>query len=148
MLQNQCNGANTAGICSDKGPSPFIANIALSARENDAFRTAFWTGGRLQMTLMSIAPRGEIGFEMHPNVDQFIRVEQGRGRVIIGNNGMLPAAQQRISRDDGVFIPAGTWHNIINEGFRPLKLSSIYAPPQHPRGTVHPTKAAADRAEK
>lgn len=131
----------------DSGPGPFIANITQAARDNTAFRSAFWTGGKLQMTLMSIPVRGEIGFEMHPDVDQFIRVEQGRGRVIFGTNGITPTTQQPISRDDGVFIPAGTWHNVLNEGLRPLKLSSVYAPPNHPRGTVHETKADAEKAD-
>ncbi len=130
---------------SDSGPGPFIANIALAARENTAFRTAFWTGKHLQMTLMSIPVRGEIGFEMHADVDQFLRVEQGRGIVLFGSNGTAPTAQQRVGSGDGIFIPAGTWHNVLNEGFRPLKLSSIYAPPNHPRGIVQQTKEDADK---
>ena len=142
MLQNQC----AARASTDSGPNPFVANIALAARENTAFRAAFWTGEHLQMTLMSIPARGEIGFEMHADVDQFIRIEQGRGIVIFGKGGAAPTAQQRIGRDDGVFIPAGTWHNILNEGFRPLKLSSIYAPPNHPRGVLQQTKADAEKS--
>ena len=88
MLQNQC----AASASTDSGPNPFVANIALAARENTAFRAAFWTGEHLQMTLMSIPVRGEIGFEMHADVDQFIRIEQGRGIVIFGNGGAAPAA--------------------------------------------------------
>lgn len=131
----------------DSGPGPFIANITQAARDNTAFRSAFWTGGKLQMTLMSIPVRGEIGFEMHPDVDQYIRVESGRGIVVIGNGGAIPSMRQGVGRDDGIFIPAGTWHNVLNNGFRPLKLSSVYAPPQHARGTLHLTKADADKAE-
>ena len=131
----------------DSGPAPFIANITRASQENTAYRSAFWTGERLQMTLMSIPVRGEIGFEMHADVDQYIRVEEGRGLVVIGNGGAIPSMRQSVGRNDGVFIPAGTWHNIVNEGFRPLKLSSVYAPPNHPRGVVQQTKADAEKAE-
>lgn len=131
----------------DCGPAPFISNINLAARQNTAYRAALWTGGHLQMTLMSIPVRGEIGFEMHEDVDQFIRIEEGRGLVVIGNGGAIPSTRQSVGRNDGIFIPAGTWHNVINEGFRPLKLSSVYAPPNHPHGVVQQTKADAEKAE-
>ena len=142
MDHQTCAAQPSAG---DGGPAPTIVNIALAARENSAYRSALWTGAHLQMTLMSIPVRGEIGFEMHADVDQFLRVEQGRGIVLIGSSGTAPTAQQRVGSGDGIFIPAGTWHNVLNEGFRPLKLSSIYAPPNHPRGIVQQTKEDADK---
>lgn len=119
-------------------------NVPEAARNNTDFRRAVWTGQHLQMTLMSIPVRSEIGVEMHPDVDQLLRVEAGRGLVRTGScRHDLPSAQQ-LQAGDVVFVPAGTWHNVENRGNCPLKLSSVYAPPQHPRGTVHRTKAEAE----
>ena len=97
------------------------------------------------MTLMELPAGGSIGVEMHDDTDQYIRVESGRGIVRMG------AAREELDEGcpigvgDGIFVPAGTWHNISNAGNRPLKLSSVYAPPHHPKGTVHPTRADADK---
>ena len=99
------------------------------------------------MTLMHLPPRGEIGLEMHEDVDQLLRVEQGYALVKMGACRQKPDTQQCISRGDVIFVPAGTWHNVINIGNMPLNISSIYAPPNHPRGTVHRTKEEAERAE-
>lgn len=124
----------------DHGPEPFVANIPASARQNQNFRTAFWTGSHLQMTLMCIPAHGDIGVEMHPNTDQMIRVESGTGMFHWGTCKEKLKEQRTLGAGDVVFIPCGTWHNIVNHGNCPLKLSSIYGPPQHPRGTVHATK--------
>ncbi|MGI6256084.1 MAG: cupin domain-containing protein [Acutalibacter sp.] len=132
---------------SDHGPAPFTANIPSAASHNPNFRTAFWTGTYLQMTLMEIPAGGEIGLELHPDTDQFIRVEQGCALVRMGARKDRLDFQRRLSPGDGVFVPAGTWHNLCNGGDCPLKLSSIYAPPHHPKGTVHRTKADADQGE-
>jgi mannose-6-phosphate isomerase-like protein (cupin superfamily) len=99
------------------------------------------------MTLMSILPCGEIGIEIHKKTDQFIRIEQGRAEVRMGEYPDCLDIQKIIGKGDAIFIPAGTWHNIINIGRMPLKLSSIYAPPNHPKGTVHITKADAEYDE-
>lgn len=131
----------------DYGPEPFAINIAKATRQNNTFRTALWTGNHLQLTLMSIPVGGDIGLENHPNLDQFIRIEQGRGLVKMGNNKDNLDFQRRVCGDYVFIIPAGTWHNLINIGDVPIKLYSIYAPPQHPRGTVHRTKAEALEAE-
>lgn len=85
--------------------------------------------------------------EIHPEVDQFLRVEQGQGVVRMGRNRNNLNYVRRIHDDSAIMVPAGTWHNVINTGNVPLKLYSIYAPPQHPRGTVHATKAEAMAAE-
>lgn len=131
----------------DNGPNPYVANIQQEAVENQNFRTAIWTGCHLQMTLMSIPPCGEIGLEIHTDTDQLIRVEQGRAVVKMGRCKNQLDFQQNMCSGDAVFIPAGTWHNVVNIGRNPLKVSSVYAPPNHPRGTVHPTKEDAQREE-
>lgn len=136
------------GCGNDHGPEPFVANIIRAAEQNRNFRTAFWTGNHLQMTLMCIPVRGEVGMEIHPDTDQYLRVEEGQAVVCMGDNRDRPEFWCRAGKGDGIFVPSGTWHNIVNAGRRPLKLSSVYAPPQHARGTVHRTKAVADYEER
>ena len=131
----------------DPGPNPYVINIGQTAMQNQNFRTAVWTGCHLQMTVMCIPPCGEIGLEIHPDTDQLIRVEQGTAAVKIGECKNQLDFQQNICKGDAVFIPAGTWHNIVNTGRNVLKVSSVYAPPNHRRGTVHLTKADAEREE-
>lgn len=138
------NISGKPGHRQDHGPEPFITNIAWDAKQNRRFRTALWTGRHLQMTLMSIPVGSDIGFEMHRDTDQFIRVEQGQGAIVIEPWKSHANLRRSIVKDSGIFIPAGTWHNIINTGKTPLKLSSVYAPPHHPWGTVHMTKADAE----
>lgn len=131
----------------DYGPEPFVVNIEYVTKQNTNFRTALWTGDYLQLTLMSIPVGESIGFEIHPNLDQFIRIEEGQGLVMM-DDSKENLDFQRIVLDDYAFIiPAGKWHNLINTGNTPIKLYSIYAPPQHPYGTIHETKADAEAAE-
>jgi len=127
----------------DYGPCPFVVNIEEITKQNDYFRLALWTGEYLQLTLMTIKPGDEIGLEIHPDVDQFIRIEQGQGITMIGDRRNQLDFKAKVYDDDAIFIPAGKWHNLINTGRTPLKLYSIYAPPEHPRGTVHETKEDA-----
>lgn len=131
----------------DYGPGPFVINIDEATKQNNHFRSALWTGTNLQLTLMSIAPGEDIGLEVHPGLDQFIRIEQGSGMVKMGDRRDYLNFQRRVRRDDAFIIPAGKWHNLINTGSEPIKLYSIYAPPQHPPGTIHRTKADADAQE-
>jgi mannose-6-phosphate isomerase-like protein (cupin superfamily)/rubrerythrin len=131
----------------DFGPNPFVINIDEATRQNDSFRTALWTGEHLQVTLMSINVGEDIGLEIHPTLDQFLRVEQGQGIVHMGDSKEQLNFQENIYDDYAIVIPARKWHNLTNTGNQPLKLYSIYAPPQHPFGTVHETKAAAMAAE-
>ena len=131
----------------DNGPDPYAGNIQQLAVQNEAFRVALWTGCHLQMTLMCIPPCGEIGPEVHEDTDQFIKVEQGTALVKMGGCEKQPHFRQNMCEGDAVFIPAGTWHNVVNTGKTSLKLSSIYAPPHHPRGTVQRSKADSDREE-
>ena len=132
---------------SDHGPEPYVVNINEATKQNANFRTALWTGTHLQLTLMSLNPKEDIGLEMHPDVDQFLRIEEGHGLVMMGNNPNYLYFQEQVADDYVILIPAGTWHNVINIGCTPLKVYSIYAPPNHPHGTVHRTKEDAERAE-
>lgn len=134
-------------IGEDFGPDPYVTNITEATLENPFFRRALWTGTHLQLTLMCIPPGGEIGLEMHSNLDQFLRLEQGEGRVMMGRTQNNLTYQRNVADDYVVFIPAGTWHNLVNTGNEPIKLYSIYAPVQHPAGTIHCTKADSDAAE-
>jgi mannose-6-phosphate isomerase-like protein (cupin superfamily) len=131
----------------DYGPRPFVININEATKQNNTFRTALWTGSQFQVTLMSIDVGEDIGLEMHPDVDQFLRIEQGQGIVRMGKRRDNVTFERNVYDDSAIIIPAGTWHNLINTGTVPLKLYSIYAPPNHPFGTVHATKADAIAAE-
>ena len=131
----------------DYGPEPFVVNINQATQQNNSFRTALWTGEYLQVTLMSIGVGEDIGLEMHSDVDQFLRIEQGQGFVQMGKSRDNLNFERNIYDDSAIMLPAGTWHNVINTGHIPLRLYSIYAPPNHPFGTVHLTKADAMAAE-
>ena len=131
----------------DFGPEPYVTNVGGMAMQNPNFRTAIWTGRHLQMTLMCICPCEDIGLEIHEDTDQVIRIEQGMAVVKMGKRRSELNFQQNLCKGDTVFVPAGTWHNIINVGRIPLKISTIYAPPQHEWGTIHHTKAEAEMGE-
>ncbi|MCY6371222.1 cupin domain-containing protein [Clostridium ganghwense] len=131
----------------DYGPEPFVVNIEKATKRNNTYRTALWTGDDLQVTLMSIKPGEDIGLEVHPKGDQFIRIEEGQGLVKMGDSKDKLDYQRKVYDDYAIMIPAGKWHNVINTGDKPLKLYAIYGPPEHPRGTVHETKADAEAAE-
>lgn len=130
----------------DRGSDPYVANMKQVAGQNENFRRAIWTGEHLQMTVMCIPVMGDIGVEMHDDTDQFIRVEQGMAVVKMGKCRHQLEVQKTAYEGDAVFVPAGTWHNVVNIGRMPLKVSSIYAPPNHPKSTVHRTKEEAERA--
>lgn len=132
---------------SDHGSAPYVTNVEQMAGRNNNFRAAIWTGENLQMTLMCIPPCAEIGLEIHEDTDQIIRVERGNALVKIGQCRCSQDAQKRLCQGDAVFVPAGTWHNIINTGRCSLRVSSVYAPPKHQRGTVHQTKEEAEKEE-
>ena len=129
----------------DYGPDPYVVNIHDAALQNNNFRLALWTGTYLQLTLMSINVGEDIGLEMHPDVDQFLRIEQGQGIIMMGDKKDNLNFRRRVHDDYVILIPAGKWHNLINTGRVPIKLYSIYAPPEHPRGTVHRTKRDAEK---
>lgn len=134
-------------VLRDYGKRPFVVDIDEATKQNRTFRMALWTGDHLQVTLMSINVGEEIGLEIHPNLDQFLRIEEGKGIVQMGDRRDRLDFRARVSDDFAIMVPAGKWHNITNTGNEPLKLYSIYAPPEHPFGTVHRTKAEAMAAE-
>jgi mannose-6-phosphate isomerase-like protein (cupin superfamily) len=115
----------------------FVENIEDFTIENDAFRRALYTGKYLQLVLMTLKPKEEIGAETHLGHDQFFRVEKGGGEVWIDGK------RTKIKRDDAIIVPAGASHNIVNTGPKPLRLYTLYAPPQHRDGVVRGTKADA-----
>jgi mannose-6-phosphate isomerase-like protein (cupin superfamily) len=136
----------------DNGPvnattTGWVGDIQTLTLDNTNFRTVLHTGANLQLTVMCLATGEEVGVEMHDHRDQFIRVESGQARVTLGPSATEVAVAHEIADDWALIIPAGTWHNVINTGNAELRFYSLYAPPEHPDGTVHVTKAEADAAE-
>ena len=124
----------------EHGGDVYTLNVEKSANKNHNFRESVWTGKYLQMTLMSIASSNDIGIEMHADTDQYIRIEHGYALLLTGCDENHLNDRQRLCKGDAVFIPAGTWHNIVNIGRCTLKVSSVYAPPHHPKCTLQPNK--------
>ena len=116
-------------------------DLREKALQNHNYRETVWTGCFMQMTVMCIPACSDVGLEIHDNTDQIIRIEQGQCSVRMGCCPNELCFRQNLCAGDCICIPAGTWHNIINIGNNPLKLSSIYAPPHHPRGETQATKA-------
>ncbi len=131
----------------DYGANPFVININEATLENTNYRTAIWTGKYLQATLMKIDVGDDVGLEIHPNTDQFLRIEEGQGIVKMGKTKDNLDFEEEVKDDYAIFVPAGTWHNVVNTGYKPIKLYSIYAPPHHPHGTIHKTKMIAEMEE-
>ena len=122
----------------------YVGPIQKLTLENSYFRRVLFTGKHAQLVVMCLGPGEEIGDEVHRNVDQFFRIEQGEGKFVFNEK------RERLVRDgDAVVVPAGTYHNVINTSKTvPLKLYTIYSPPNHPDGTVHETRAEAEAAER
>ena len=131
----------------DIGANAGIIDIRKETLCNTNFRAVIWTGKHLQITVMSIPVGGEIGLERHENLDQMLKVESGCANVYMGENKSCVKFVGKVNANCAIIIPAGTWHNIINACSCPLKMYSVYAPPQHPFGTVHETKLDSDLAE-
>ena len=123
----------------DYGKKPHVVNIEDLTTGNENYRTTVWTGQKLQVTVMSIQPNDDIGLEVHHGIDQFIRIEEGKGLCQMGETEDNLDFEREVTDDDAVFVPADMWHNITNTGDKPLKLYTIYAGPDHVAGTVHPT---------
>jgi mannose-6-phosphate isomerase-like protein (cupin superfamily) len=121
----------------------YVGPIEKTTVNNKYFRQVLFTGKHAQLVVMCLQPGEEIGNEVHPDVDQFFRIEEGSARFIF--NGK---EKHLVHAGDAVVVPAGTFHNVVNTGRKKLlKLYTIYTPPQHPDGTIHKTKAEAEAAE-
>lgn len=118
----------------------YAVDIEKATKDNDYFRKVLYTAPNSQLVVMCLKPGEDIGMEVH-ELDQFIRIEKGEGKAI------LDGVEHSLEDDWAVVIPAGTNHNIINTGKKPLKLYTIYSPPEHPDGTMHKTKEESDSAE-
>ena len=128
----------------DYGKKPHVVNIEDLTKDNGNYRTTIWTGDNLQVTVMNIEAGDDIGLEVHEGIDQFIRIEAGKGICKMGPAEDNLDFEKEVEDDDAVFVPADLWHNITNTGDEPLKLYTIYAGPDHLAGTVHPTHEDAE----
>jgi mannose-6-phosphate isomerase-like protein (cupin superfamily) len=117
----------------------YVENIEQATLANDDFRRVVYTGRNLQLVLMTLQPGDEIGEEVHEDIDQFFRVEEGRGTIYI--DGLA----NPIEDDFAAIVPAGARHNVVNSGDEPLRLYTLYSPPEHKDGTIHQDKAQAER---
>ena len=131
----------------DNGPRPNAFDIEQATRRNDTYRTVAWTGKYLQITLMSIPVGESIGLEVHPETDQFLRLDAGRGRCVMGPAKDDLTFEQDVEDGWSIQVPAGVWHDVINTGEEPMRLYAIYAPVHHAAGVVHRTAQDAERDE-
>jgi mannose-6-phosphate isomerase-like protein (cupin superfamily) len=121
----------------------YVGAIEKQTLTNTNFRQVLFTALHSQLVVMCLRPGEEIGDEVHPNVDQFFRIERGEAKFIFNESDEHP-----VHDGDAVVVPAGTYHNVVNTSKTAmLKLYTVYSPPNHPEGTVHKTKADAEAAE-
>ena len=121
----------------------YVGSIEKQTLENTYFRQVLFTAQHAQLVVMCLQPGEEIGDEVHPKVDQFFRIEQGKAKFVFNEK-----EEHLVHDGDAVVVPAGTYHNVVNtSNTAMLKLYTIYSPPNHPDGTVHKTKAEAETAE-
>ena len=142
--------AFAAGSCSRQTPAatePQTVTETIVFKDYGAERTVLWTGGNLQVTVMAIPVGGDVGLEQHNGIDQFLRVEEGTAQVMMGDSADKLDFVKEVKDDYAIFVPAGKWHNIVNKGDKPLKIYSIYAPAEHPHGTIHKTQQESMEAE-
>jgi mannose-6-phosphate isomerase-like protein (cupin superfamily) len=122
----------------------FVGPIEDLTVKNEYFRKVLFTGKYAQLVVMCLQPGEEIGNEVHGNVDQFFRIEEGEAKFVFGDK-----EEHLVHSGDAVIVPAGTYHNVINTSkSKQLKIYTVYSPPNHPDGTIHKTKAEAEEAEK
>ncbi|NLY63679.1 MAG: cupin domain-containing protein [Alcaligenaceae bacterium] len=113
----------------------FVDNIEKLTVENENYRKVLYTGKHLQLVLMTLQPGEEIGQEVHETHDQFLRIEEGEGTLY------LDGVSHQVKDDFAIIVPAGALHNVVNTGTAPLKLYTLYGPPEHRDGVLQPTKA-------
>lgn len=131
----------------DNSRQPNAFDIETATRENENYRTVAWTGKYLQVTLMSIPVGSSIGLEVHPETDQFLRLDAGRGKCVMGDSQDDLDFEQEVSDGWSIQVPAGTWHDVINTGDEPMQVYAIYAPSHHAEGIVQPTAEDAAKDE-
>lgn len=131
----------------DTGPKQDAFDLERATVENDEYRHIAWSGRYLQVSLMSIEPGSSIGLEVHPETDQFVRLDAGQGTAKMGPSKEQLDWEQDVSDGWCVVVPAGMWHDIVNTGDEPMRLYTVYAPVHHAAGAVHPTPEDAERAE-
>jgi mannose-6-phosphate isomerase-like protein (cupin superfamily) len=131
----------------DIGPEPQSFDLEIATVENTNYRSVAWSGKYLQLTLMSISVGEDIGLEAHPETDQFLRLDAGRGRVQMGPARDQLDFDRQVEDGWAIFVPAGTWHNVTNIGDEPMRLYAVYAPVHHAAGKVQATTADAERDE-
>ena len=131
----------------DIGPEPFVFDLENETCSNTNYRTTVWTGKFLQVTLMSIPVGESIGLEAHPDNDQFLRLDAGKGIVVMGDSEDDLTFEQEVSDGWAILVPAGKWHNVINTGDEPLRLYAIYSPSHHAQGIIHETFEQAEKDE-
>lgn len=135
--------ADASGDAASARPSephlqPFQTNVLQAARSNDAYRRVLFTGAKTQLALMNIVPGGDIGFETHQNVEQLIFIASGQGKAV------LDGAESPVGAGDVIVVTPGTRHDVMNTGSEPLRVYTIYAPPNHIDARVQRTKADAE----
>jgi mannose-6-phosphate isomerase-like protein (cupin superfamily) len=130
----------------DNGPQPNAFDIETATKDNTAYRAVAWTGKYLQVTLMSIPVGSSIGLEVHPETDQFLRLDAGSGVCRMGPSE-AELTDTEVTDGWSIQVPAGTWHDVVNTGDEPLQLYAIYAPSHHAKGTVHQTAEDAEKDE-
>ena len=135
---------HTSDTIKDIGPHPQAFDIEHATKLNPNYRSVAWSGRYLQVTLMSIPAGGDIGLEAHPETDQFLRLDAGRGRVQMGPTKDQLTFDRDVSDGWCVLVPAGTWHNITNTGSTPMQVYAIYAPAHHTPGKVQATAKLAE----
>ncbi len=131
----------------DNGPDASIFDLEAATTGNANYRTVVWSGTYLQVTLMSIEPGESIGLEAHPQTDQFLRLDAGRGRVVMGPSKDELTVERDVEDGWAIMVPAGTWHDVVNTGDEPMRLYAVYAPVHHAAGRVQVTAADAARDE-
>lgn len=139
MINNMQGNTDYRNI-QDCGSDFFSADINKIVINNENFLSTLWTGNNLQVTLMCINPKECIGTEVHSNADQFFMIVSGNGMIVMGNNQNMFEYKSKLEKGTIAIVPAGKWHNVMNIGDTPLKLFSIYAPPQHKKGIIHKVK--------
>lgn len=131
----------------DIGPKRNAFDIETETKENSRYRTVAWTGKYLQVTLMSIKPGKSIGLEVHPDTDQFLRLDAGSGKCVMGPSEDELDFEQDVSDGWAITVPAGVWHDVINTGDEDMRLYAIYAPSHHAAGLKQETFEDAERDE-